>query len=131
MVRYINDRDPRFHVGFNELEEAGLLHITQRAKQLVLHHVHKIYHANADHYLTEEFRRVSNVHGYNTRHSQFNFVLPKRNSQIENSFYFNGILFWNSLPISVKSVQNFLLFKSVLKQHLKSESESDLRKHGK
>ena len=119
MVRFVNDLDSRTHIGINELQEAGLLDVTQRAKQLVLHHVHKIYYSNVDHYLTENFSRVSNIHGYNTRQSQLNFVLPKRTGQIGNSFYFNGTTFWNSLPSYVKSVRNFHHFKIVLKRYLK------------
>ena len=47
--------------------------------------------------------------------------LPKRKGQIGNSFYFNGIQFWNSLPKHVKTVTNFARFKNVLKQYLKNE----------
>ena len=122
IVRFINCLGPRTHVGNNELEKAGVLHIDQRSKQLVLHHVHKIYYSDVDHYITNNFTRVSNVHGHDTRNSKFNFVVPKRKGQIGNSFYFNGIQFWNSLPKYVKTVKNFLHFKRVLKQYLKNES---------
>ena len=47
MVRFINCLGPRTHVGNNELEEAGILHVGQMSKQLVLHHVHKIYYSDA------------------------------------------------------------------------------------
>ena len=91
-----------------------MLYVDQRSKQLVLHHVHKIYYSDVDHYITNNFTRVSNVHGYDTRNSHFNFVLPKRKGQIGNTFYFNGIQFWNSLPKHVKTVNNFSHFKIVL-----------------
>ena len=88
MVRFINCLGPRTHVGNNELEEAGILHVGQRSKQLVLHHVHKIYYSDVDHYITNNFTRVSNIHGYDTRNSHFNFVLPKRRGQIGKLFLF-------------------------------------------
>ena len=36
MVRFINCLGSRTHVGNNELEEAGILHVGQRSKQLVV-----------------------------------------------------------------------------------------------
>ena len=125
MVRFINCLGPMTHVGNNELEKAGILHVDQRSKQHVLHHVHKIYYSEVDHYITNNFTRVSNVHEYNTRNSQFNFVLPQRKGQIGNSFYFNGVQFWNSLPKHVKTVKNFVCLKNVLKQYLKNEFIQD------
>ena len=47
---------------------------------------------------------------------------PSEEDKSGNSFYFNGIQFWNSLPKHVKMVNNFSHFKSVLKQYLKHES---------
>ena len=121
-VRFINVLGPREHVGSGELEEAGLLHVDQRSKQLVLHHVHKTFHLDRfAHYISDNFTGVSNIHGYNTRNSLFNYVVPKSNGQIGNTFYFNGIKFWNALPKEVKTVPNFSHFKSVLKQHLKQD----------
>ena len=123
IVRFINVLGPRTHVGCNELEKAGLLHVDQRSKQLVLHHVHKIFYSDTfEHYINNNFTRVSNIHRYDTRNSNFNFVLPKREGHIGNTFYFNGIQFWNSLPKNVKSVKNFSHFKSALKKYLKLES---------
>ena len=123
IVRFINVLGPRTHVGCNELEEAGLLQVDQRSKQLVLHHVHKIFYSDTfEHYINNNFTRVSNIHRYDTRNSNFNFVLPKREGHIGNTFYFNGIQFWNSLPKNVKTVKNFSHFKSALKKYLKLES---------
>ena len=73
-------------------------------------------------YINNNFTRVSNIHRYDTRNSNFNFVLPKREGHIGNTFYFNSIQFWNSLPKNVKTVKNFSHFKSALKKYLKLES---------
>ena len=51
MVRFINCSGPRTHVGYSELSKAGFLEVDQRSKQLVLHHVHKIYHTRSNHYI--------------------------------------------------------------------------------
>ena len=85
--------------------------------------MHKIFHSDtSDHYITNNFTRVSNIHEHVTRNSHFNFVLPKREGYIGNTFYFNGIQCWNSLPNHVKAIKNFYNFKSALKQHLKQET---------
>ena len=94
----------------------------------MLHHVHKIFYSDTlDHYITNNFTRVSNIHEHVTRNSHFNFVLPKREGYIGNTFHFYGIQCWNSLPNHVKAIKKFINFKSVLKQHLKQETSTTCR----
>ena len=69
MVRVINCSGPRTHVGYSELSKAGFLEVDQRSKQLVLHHVHKIYHTRSNHYIRSNFDLVTDLHDYNTRNS--------------------------------------------------------------
>ena len=89
MMRFINCSGPRTHVGYSELFKAGFLEVDQRSKQLVLHHMHKIYHIRSNHYIRSNFDLVTDVHDYNTRNSRLNFNLPERVGSIGNSFYNN------------------------------------------
>ena len=123
MIRFINCSGPRTHVGYNELSKAGILEVNQRSKQLVLHHVHKIFHARSNHYIRSNFYPVTEVHNYYTRNSQFNFKLPERLGSIGNSFHYFAIKHWNSLPNDLKGIPNFLLFKRKLKEYLLHESQ--------
>ena len=56
MVRFINCSGPRTHAGYSELSKAGFLEVDQRSKQLVLHHVHKIYHTRPNHLYSIQLR---------------------------------------------------------------------------
>ena len=125
MVRFINCSGPRTHVGYPELSEAGFLEVNQRSKQLILHHVHKIYHTRSNHYIGTNFNHVTNVHSYNTRNSRFNFNLPERVGCVGNSFYYNAIKHWNSLPNDIKGIENFVHFKRRLKEYLSIESQRE------
>ena len=55
----------------------GFLNIEIRVKQLRLEHIHNIYNKKYPAYLKDNFRNVDEHQGYNTRSSQFNFVVPK------------------------------------------------------
>ena len=123
MVRFINCSGPRTHVGYSELSKAGFLEVDQRSKQLVLHHVHKIYHTRSNHYIRSNFDLVTDVHDYNTRNRRFNFNLPERVGSIGNSFYYNAIKHWNSLPNGVKEIGNYDHFKRKLKEYLILDSQ--------
>ena len=123
MVIFILCLGPRTHVGYNELSAVGLLDVSQRSKQLILHHAHKIYHSRANHYIGHNFNLVIHLHNYETRNSQYNFTLPERVGSIGKCFYYNAIKHWNSLPIHIKAIGNFAHFKRVLKDFLSLESQ--------
>ena len=91
--------------------------------QLVLHHVHKIYHTGSNHYIRSNFDLVTDVHDYNTRNRRFNFNLPERVGSIGNLFYYNAIKHWNSLPNGVKEIGNYDHFKRKLKEYLILDSQ--------
>ena len=86
MERFINCFGPRTHVGYSELSKADFLEVNQRSKQLVLHHLHKIYHTRSNHYIQSNFDLVTDLYDYNKRNSRFNFNLPERVGKIGNSF---------------------------------------------
>ena len=120
-VRFIESLGPRAHVGYNELVSAGLLDVHQRAKQMILHYVHKIMYIYTDHYITQYFKCVTEIHDHDTRHRQLNFNLPQNFGIIGTCFYYNGIKYWNSLPGNLKSILSYQTFKIKLKQYLYDE----------
>ena len=128
MVRFINCSGPRTHVGHIELSRAGVLEVNPRSKQLVLHHVHKIYHTRSIIILDPTSILLLPFHDYNTRNSCFNFNLPERVGSIGNSFYYNAIKHWNSLPNDIKEIENCAHFKRKLKEYLTLESQEEKSK---
>lgn len=119
-VRFIKELGPRSSVRQPELSSVGFLNIENRVKQLRLGHAHKIYNNKCPTYLKDNFIKVSENHEYNTRSSQFNFVVPKIKGVDSSTFFFNAIKDWNSLPNNIKSIKDHNAFKTVIKQHLKN-----------
>ena len=50
-----------------------------------------------------------------------NFVVPREESFVINSFKYTGTKLWNSLPLSVKSLRSNFDFKKAVKYYLISE----------
>ena len=59
-----------------------------------------------------------------TRASANNFFLPRVTGQGTNSFYYSAIKNWNSLPSTVKDIQNFKSFKDRVKENILFEARS-------
>ena len=82
-------------------------------------HLLKIYHNILPGYLSGSFKMTSEVHHYNTRDSQFNFVIPRVRGQYgSNTFQFTAVREWNSLPGCIKSINSLSSFKKEVKTHL-------------
>ena len=80
--------------------------------------VHDIYHNRCPGYMKTFFTRTRDLHNYNTRGSEYNFVVPKANTIITKTFYYQAIKAWNALPVSLRGVENKDTFKRQLKHHL-------------
>ena len=88
-----------------------MLSVPDRVRQLRINHVFNIYHGLAPEYLCEHFQ----INQGNTRgSSNLNFIVPNLNLCSKDSFAYNAITDWNSLPLSVKNLTN---------KHLKMESK--------
>lgn len=118
MVRFILDMSPREHVGQANLQALKFLDMQNRARQLRLHHVHNIFYCTGPLYLHQFFTRTSAVHGYATRANAMNFYVPRVKGQTFKSFFYQSILDWNSLPCSIRLIQDKQAFKQALKNHL-------------
>ena len=69
-------------------------------------------------YMKENIFRLSNLHRYNTRGSNFNFQVPRIKTHSSGSFYYNPIADWNGLPDDIKSITLKSVFKRSVKTHL-------------
>jgi len=69
-------------------------------------------------YLKSYFQRVSNVNCYSTRGSSLNYYVPKASGVIGKTFYFMGIMNWNSLTSNLKEIRSKSTFKKVIKAKL-------------
>ena len=92
--------------------------VPDRVSQLRINLVFNIYHGRAPEYLCEN----NNINQGNTRGaSNLTFITPNAKCST-NSFSYNAIRDWNSLPISIKNVTNKEAFKNAVKEFLKFEA---------
>ena len=119
MIRFILGLGNREHVGRREFSRINCTNIENRVKQLGLNIVHKIFYIKKPEYLLCNFVRASDVHGYSTRNSVFNFKIPTScNAIVRNSFSFNIIKSWNALSDNIKCIEDHQQFKYRCKRHL-------------
>lgn len=118
VIRFILNKDPRYHINKEDFQMLGLLNIQTRATQLRLNHVYNIFHGICPNYMEENFLKVSNIHYHNTRGHTFNFQIPRISSCSSCSFYYNAIKDWNRLPDNIKSITRKPSFKKEIKSHL-------------
>jgi hypothetical protein len=118
VIRFILNKDSRYHITQADFKCIGLLDVQTRAKQLRLNHVFNIVNGHGPEYMKSKFKRVSDVHQYNTRGSVHNFHVPKINTINAGSFYYNSIQDWSILPNHIKAIIQKYRFKKEVKQHL-------------
>ncbi len=94
-----------------------MLRVSDRAKQLRLNNAHKIFYHQAPGYLQENFVKTRNRLQH-TRSSQWNFNVPNVKGIESNTFYFNVIKDWNSLPNNLKNCENIHTYKKRVKRYL-------------
>ena len=128
MVRFILNLDYRTHVGQQELDKLDMLKVEDRARQLQLNHLFKIYKGICQKYMLEDFNRISDTALRTcTRASLNNFFLPRACDVAMKSFFYSGIKNWNSLPANIKSIDSECTFKEKVKLFLKKEAEEKER----
>ena len=119
VVRFLLNCSPRTHLGRNEFRLANLLCIKDRAKQLRLNHMFNIFTGTCPPYIMLLlFARLSDMYSYETRGNQFNFHVPKVNTVSKQSFYYNCITDWNSLPNYIKAIETITRFKLTVKNYI-------------
>ena len=69
----------------------------------------------------QNFTTHADLHSYNTRQRQ-DIVLPRFNrTRSQTSFFYKGIVAWNSIPMEIRSLQFLNAFKNALKHYFLSE----------
>ena len=106
-------------MGQTLLDKVNMLIVEDRAKQLQLNQVHKIYKGDSPDYMHDNFKRLRDSHSICTRGWYHNFFLPKAEKDAAKSFYFTAIKSWNSLPDCIKSIEGNDEFKKRVKLHLR------------
>ena len=118
LARFITNSGPRQHIGHTELSSIGYLNVQDRVTQLSMNMMHNIFYDRCPAYMNSFFTKISDVHNYNTRGSNYNFRTPKINSISATTFYYNATAEWNRLPDSIKCIQNKSTFKEKVRWYL-------------
>ena len=117
MVRFIFSMDLRQHVGLMDLRRLSWLSVPDRVAYFKLLHLFRVRRGIAPKYLMTNFKAVSEAHSHNTRSSSHNFFISRDLSLSPNSFTYTAIKVWNSLPLSLKSIDKIDRFKRSLKEY--------------
>ncbi len=117
MVGFILDLAPRTHLTVDHMKELNLLWVSDRAKQQRHNNTDKIFYHQAPRYLQENFVMTRNRLQH-TRSSQWNFNVPNVKGIETNTFYFNAIKDWNSLPNNLKNCEDIHTYKKRVKMYL-------------
>ena len=118
LVRFILNLDARAHIGQPELNQLNMLNTSDRAQQMMLHHMFNVYHNSAPSYLSQGFTKVQSQHRYSTRNADHSFVVPNSKGASRFNFTTQGVKFWNNLPIAIRNLEVKNNFKSKVKPHL-------------
>jgi len=102
-----------------------MLNVNNRVKQLRLGHIHRVYYNRCPSYLRNNFERREDKMQYYTRSSSFNFDVPNVNNVSKHTFYYHGIVDWNSLPEEIKNVKNAHKYKLLVKKYLLNKQVTD------
>ena len=71
------------------------------------------------------FQRQTRTYNDNDRLKIKSTITPRVNA-FQNSFFYRSHIFWNSIPLEIRSVENTELFKIKLEQHLWLIAENNL-----
>ena len=89
---------------FIEFEKLGFLNICNRVKQL--NHIYNIFNNKSPEYMHKIFKINTCISLYGTRSSNSNFYIPPIKGGESTTFFYSGIIDWNSLPDQIKSCDN-------------------------
>ncbi len=110
IIRSILDLGPRTRITEEHMAELNILRIPGRVKQLRLNTAHKIFYNQAPTYLNANFKRARD-RTQHTRRSQWIFIVPIIKGAEGNTFSFNAMKDWTSLPEQLKNCENIASFK--------------------
>ena len=107
IVKFILNLHFRTHIGQKILDQVKMLNVEDRARQLQLNHVYKIYRGDCPNYMQTKFDRIRDMQQRtNTRASINNFFLPRVEKEASKSFYFTAMKSRNVLPENINILEN-------------------------
>lgn len=118
IIRFIKGLDYRHRIDYPIFNNVRFLNVNNRVRQMRLNHAHKIFYNKCPHYMKTNFVKTRDINTHNTRFSEFNFYIPAVNGHSANTFYYNAIKDWNSLPVDIKKTKSSFAFKSKVKGFL-------------
>ncbi len=124
MIRFMLDLGPRTHITEEHMKDLNMLRLPNRVKQLRLNTAHKIFYIKVPSYLSTNFKKTRDRTQL-TRHSEWNFTVPNVKGAEKNTFYFNAIKDWNSLPEQLKTCESVTTFKLGVKKHLMQKAAEE------
>ena len=115
-------RLPRHHRNMSHvIKDLGWLSVRNRIMFKVCCFVHRIVHGSAPYYLQTLVSPAAS-HTYTSHlrsHSSLCLNCPISSSvRAQAAFCFSAPRLWNSLPVSIKNIDNYSIFKRVLKEYL-------------
>ena len=124
VIRFVLGLKPRTHIEFDHFNKLSWLPVSVRVEQLKLSHMFKIITGTAPEYM-QKLNLIKEVHSHNTRYSLLNIHVPNIGTMGLNSFSYTGILAWNALPSSIKSINDINSFKREVKKYLTERYKKD------
>ena len=116
MIRFILGYNSRQHLYVKDFVRAGFLTVEKRYDYLSVNMMYNVFYGRAPSYLCN-FKKVEDVHSYNTRKSLLSFVLPEIKTQGKRTFMYNGAKLCNSLPLNIKVIEHRDNFKRKCKKY--------------
>ena len=124
MIRFILSKPSRYHVGRNEFKRVEFLPVKLRVEQLKLNHMYSIINGEAPKYLGFQILMVHTQHAHETRASVRSCKVPCVNSEARKSFFYTGIILWNSLPLHIKMAVTKRDFRHKVRAYLWNKIEN-------
>ena len=122
LIRVLLNLPYQTHLTATHQLRVGWLRVDDRVQQLAMGLVYKIhYTTKIPKYLSKYFKKVKDVHNYNTRGSATDHVQPRvKSKKGQNSFFCYTTNMWNALPKAIKECGSLASFKIALKNHLQA-----------
>ena len=93
-----------------------------------LNHVFHLVHDNAPLYMKNSFTLVSSSYRNTRSVDNMNFTIPYIKSCQDQTFYYNAIKDWNSLPSSIKQLDNKYSFFKISVKNILWIASDNMRK---
>lgn len=103
------------------LDALKFMNINQRLVYLNVVFIYKIIHKLLPEYMFNKIKFVRDIHQYNTRSVNDIYVMRAKKTSTQNSLFYKGLVLYNSLPMSLKSIVTIKAFKRELSEYVKHE----------